>query len=336
MVDLSRVKEGDAEKIKIDKLDRKIIRKLFSRKRQSINSIAKGVKASKEVTNYRIKRLQDSGIVQGIVALIDTFSQGYMRSIHYLKLQKITGDRENEIIDFFVKNGFTNAVATCTGTWDLFVVFDSRDIIQYDDFIIDFENFCGENLKKRKSSIIVEEYFMPYDYISQGAEIEVKKGNSRRKIKVDDIDKKIMKYLSVDSSTRLVDLAKKTKITPEAISYRIKKLTEEKIITGFFPLVNISKLGYHWYTVALYLHHVNKEREGYLIKYLKSHPNIVVVIKTVGDWSIEFDIHIESSRKFREILMDIREKFSDIINDYESNLIFNDYKYTHFPDGLMK
>ena len=133
-----------------------------------------------------------------------------------------------------------------------------------------------------------------------------------------------------------VDIAKKINLTPEAISYRIRNLINEKVIVSFFPLINISSLGYHWYTVSLNLHNITKEKEKELLAYLKAHPNIIVVIKTVGEWNIEFDVHIDSSVKFRELLMQIREQFSDIINDVESNLIFNDYKYTHLPNGLLK
>ena len=336
MDELSRVKEGLGNITKLDMIDKKIIRALFSNKRINQKEISKKARVSKEVVNYRLNNLQKNEILVGNVAIINNLKLGYLCSITYLKLQKINKVREMEIIDFFVNQDYVKAIATCTGHWDIFIVCSSKNIIQYNDVLREFENFCGENLKKKRSAIILEEYFLPYDYIFKENGNIIKKQKVKNKMIIDFIDKKILKKISTNSSMRLVELAKKTKLTPEAVSYRIKKLTENKIITNFFPLINISKLGYHWHTVSLYLHNLNKKRENQLIKYLKDHPNIVVVIKTVGEWNLEFDVHVKTSQEFREILMSIREEFSDIINDFESNLIFADYKYTHFPDGLMK
>ena len=336
MVELSRVKEGISHNIKLDKLDRKILRALFSNERQSDKEIGKKVRASKEVVNYRIKKLKENGILQGTVTIIDDMKLGFNLHIVYYKLQRINKNRETELIDFFTNHPFVKVIATCTGNWDMFVVFCSKNINHYNRLLINFENAIDQNLKRKRIATILKEFFLPYDYIfdrdNKGDKLRKEKEGSKIDIK----DLQILKLLSRNSELSLVDIAKKINLTPEAISYRIRNLINEKVIVSFFPLINISSLGYHWYTVSLNLHNITKEKEKELLAYLKAHPNIIVVIKTVGEWNIEFDVHIDSSVKFRELLMQIREQFSDIINDVESNLIFNDYKYTHLPNGLLK
>jgi Lrp/AsnC family transcriptional regulator, leucine-responsive regulatory protein len=334
MKELCRVKEKENKLFELDKLDKKILRSLFSNKRQSYKDIGKLVRASKEVVNYRINRLKDNGILRGTVTILDNNKLGYNVNIVYYKLQKIDKLREKEIIEFFVNNKYVKVIATCTGNWDMFVVFCTKDLEHLHKILSKFDNFLSINLKRKRVATILEEHFLPFDYIIDRDNNGVKNIQIKEDSKIDNTDLEILKVLTKNTNFSLVDIARKIKLTPEAIAYRIRNLIQEQVIISFFPLINITLLGYHWYTVSLFLHQVSNIRQKQLIKYLKQHPNIICVIKTVGDWDIEFDIHVESSYKFRSILMEIRELFSDIINDFESNLIFNDYKYTHLPKGI--
>ena len=55
---------------KIDKKDMKILANLFVNSRQSDSSIAKKVRLSKQVVNYRIKNLIDKGIIKTFRTII--------------------------------------------------------------------------------------------------------------------------------------------------------------------------------------------------------------------------------------------------------------------------
>lgn len=338
MKELSRVLEGNDKIINLDLLDKKILKALFSNKRQSFKKIGEKVRASKETVNYRINRLKNKGILQGTIAIIDNTKLEYNMHIMYLKLQKINQKREQEIIKYFVDHPFVKAIATCTGNWDMFLVFSSRNIFHYNQILREFENFCNNNLKQFKIATLLKEYFLPYNYLHNENHSSQKTTQmiSKNKMKsIDVIDFQILNQLSKNSMINVIEIAKIVSLTPEAISYRIKRLIKSQIIVNFCPLINISRLGYHWYTVTLNLKNATLQRETKLVNYLKQIPQITCLIKTVGQWQIEIDVHVKSSHEFRSILMKIREDFSDIINDFESNLIFNDYKYTHMPKGLL-
>jgi len=330
-----RVKEGIQEVITLDKTDKKILRALFTNKRQSFNQIAKKVRVSKEVVNYRLSRLKQRGILQGQITIIDNNKLGFDMHFMYLKLQRIGKEREKEIINYFVNHDFVKALATCTGNWDMYVVFSSRDLNHYNKILREFENFCSINLKQYKIATFLEEQFFPYNYLSFEGTILDKKVKIEKFIP-DSTDLIILKILSKNPMLSLVEISQTVHLTPEAISYRIRKLINQKVIVNFFPLINVSLLGYHWYTVSLILKNVTEKREKELINYLKQLLQIVCVIRTVGQWHLDIDFHVKTSQEFREILMEIREQFSDIINDFETQLVFNDYKYTHMPKGFLQ
>ena len=57
--------------IKLDIKDKKILYELDMDARQSISSIAKRVGLSKEVVNYRIRRMEKEGLIDGYYAIIE-------------------------------------------------------------------------------------------------------------------------------------------------------------------------------------------------------------------------------------------------------------------------
>ena len=56
--------------IKLDEKDKKILYELDKNSRQGISSIAKKVRLSKEVVNYRIKNLEKRKIIKGYYAVL--------------------------------------------------------------------------------------------------------------------------------------------------------------------------------------------------------------------------------------------------------------------------
>jgi len=64
--------------IKLDIKDKKILYELDMDARQSISSIAKRVGLSKEVVNYRIRRMEKEGLIDGYYAIIEYSKLGYM------------------------------------------------------------------------------------------------------------------------------------------------------------------------------------------------------------------------------------------------------------------
>ena len=69
------------------------------------------------------------------------------------------------------------------------------------------------------------------------------------KMKIDNLDKKILNELITNSKVTYRELAKKLGVTFVTIMNRIKKLEKEKIITNYTAQVNYLNLGYDIYVL---------------------------------------------------------------------------------------
>lgn len=60
---------------------------------------------------------------------------------------------------------------------------------------------------------------------------------------MDDLDKKVLKELQLDSRISFTKIAEKVGISTATVSDRVKRLTKEGIICGYTALIDTSKLG---------------------------------------------------------------------------------------------
>ena len=84
--------------------DRKILYELDLNCRQSNTQIGKKVGLKKDVVSYRIKRMQDEGIIKNFWTLIDAYKLGYIIFRFYLVFQYVNRDIKKKIIEYLIKN----------------------------------------------------------------------------------------------------------------------------------------------------------------------------------------------------------------------------------------
>jgi len=154
-----------------------------------------------------------------------------------------------------------------------------------------------------------------------------------KKEKLDKKDKLILEILQKNARTPMSKIARTTGIPRDSINYRIKRLEKLKVIRFHHALINPSKLGFPLYTaVQLSLSNFDEKTEEQLISYLTAHPNIVYVAKTTGKWDIMLGICSKDFKQFDEIMRSIRIKYSNILKDYETSSIIQEYKYDFMYD----
>ena len=87
---------------KIDLKDRKILYELDLNCRKSNAQIGKKIGLSRKVVEYRIKRMENEGIIISYWTAINTMRLGYYVYRIYISFQDITSEIKNEIINYFV------------------------------------------------------------------------------------------------------------------------------------------------------------------------------------------------------------------------------------------
>ena len=107
------------------------------------------------------------------------------------------------------------------------------------------------------------------------------------------------------------------------------------VIRGARPFLDFSNIDYVMNILILRYHNISVQDEESLINYLLAHPNVISVVKTLGEWDLEINIEALDKWEFKKVERSIRERFSGIIQMTEAVPIYHEFKKTFFPRFIL-
>lgn len=321
----------DKDTFKIDNLDRKILSLLDQNSRQSASGIAKKCRVHKNVVNFRINRIVKSGIIRQFVAMINPSVLGLTPYKFYFKLQNFTEKRQKEIFEF-IKDLPTYWSAKVSGKWDLIIGVLTKNPKELNHTKNRILNFLGEDIIQKNISLLVEAPHFYRNYLTEKPNHSIKYWVKNSKTeKIEELDSKILKILADNCRTPMIKIAEKTGVNVKTIISHIKNLEKKKIIYDYRISLNLDKLGLRFFKCFISLKKSDKDEIKKFIQYCANHKNIIHLIECVGEWDLEPEFEIESSEKFQETLMEIRNKFNHIIKTIETIDVLEEKSYICVP-----
>ena len=318
---------------KLDRKDRQILFQLDLDARQPNSAIARKVRASKEVVGYRIRRMEELGVVQGYYALVDMTKLGYLNARIFIKLKNSGPAEEAETIAYFEKNPRCWWVNSISGSFtDMGIAFWVRDLNDFHGFKEEIlDRFRGRMESYRESHyskihIWRRNYLHPHE---QPPCYRLIPGNSKTAAH-DRHDLELLSALSGNARLPTVELARIAGMSPTSVRYRLDALKKKGVILGFRPRISFPLAGLSWYKVEFRLE--DNRAKAKMLSYFEAHPNVVWAYESVGGGTeLEVEMEVESHQQFREITDDIRSKFRGAIRTYNYYLWSAEHKIIFFP-----
>jgi Lrp/AsnC family leucine-responsive transcriptional regulator len=318
---------------KLDLKDKKILYELDLNSRRSYNEIAKKVGLSKDSVIYRIKKLQERGIIKQFHTLLDTGKLGFISFRLYLKLQHTTPEKEIEIINFLKKKKMVTWLASFEGDYDLGLWVLSKTIKDMNQLWRELLKKYLNYIEKRNLTIFTKVSYFPRVYFLG------KKENKEEYIFIvepeeivfDKKDIEILKLLCLDARIPILEIAKKLDLSAKTVALRIRQLEKKKVIVGYRTMFDLEKLGYQYFKVHFNLHNLTEEKEKRFRFFIKQHPNIIYDNEVLGGDDIEMEVQVKSQQDLRAVISEVKEQFADIIKNYKYMLIYKEHKFLFFP-----
>ncbi|MBT4651408.1 Lrp/AsnC family transcriptional regulator [Candidatus Woesearchaeota archaeon] len=123
--------------------------------------------------------------------------------------------------------------------------------------------------------------------------------------RIDAKDRAILYNLDKNARQSNSAIARKTRLSKEVVNYRIKNLIANKIINGFFPIVNSSKLGYVIYRVFIRFQNVDIEKEKEIIEFLRNLDQVTNTVVLDERYDLAIFIWAKDVFRFKEIFEQI-------------------------------
>jgi len=326
---VEEIRKAKTKIINLDGKDWKILNQLDLNSRQSDSEIAKKIRTSKQVVNYRIKKMLDEGIISGFFPHINVPRLGYLTHKVYLRFRSLNKENEHEILDYLKKQEKIVWVILCSGRWDLIFGIASKSIEEFDKILDSFMNQYSQFVAERAISVFNKATIHHRKWLIDDKD-DISWGLGGKKEEIDDIDKKILIELEKDARIPIIDIAEKISISSSLVIQRIKKLKEKDIIGAFRLGLNREKLKILYCKAFVYYQNKTNEKEEKFLRYIYSIKEILGVSKSIGAWDLELEFEVKSYDNFHMIMKELKNRF-DIISSFDTVYIEKELGESFMP-----
>jgi DNA-binding Lrp family transcriptional regulator len=152
---------------------------------------------------------------------------------------------------------------------------------------------------------------MNHKYLHGG--IIASRYHERKRLALEQRREKVYAALRKDPRASLLTIAQRTGLNYETVKAHWKALHENGVLLRCVPVLNVELLGYKRYLCLLDL----APGKNDLQEYCNAHQNIIRYGKCLGHFGFIMDIHAKDESAARNVLLEIRAKFPDVINAWE-------------------
>jgi DNA-binding Lrp family transcriptional regulator len=145
---------------KLDKTDYKILTELDINARSPSSRIAKKLRVSRNIVDYRIKKLQENGVIMAFNAFIDPAKFNQISWKVYLRFQNLSPEKEKELISYLGKHPKVWWIIRCAGAFDLMFSVLTESIHDFYQDILEFNShFSNYIIQSELTSHIDPEFY---------------------------------------------------------------------------------------------------------------------------------------------------------------------------------
>ncbi len=313
-----------AKNVKFDLKDRKILHELDWNARLSNTEIGKRVGLSKKGVEYRIKKLERIGVIQGYYPVIDYLKLGYSTKRIMIKFKHINSETKKKIDDYVFNNKNFGWVVNFIGEYDIGFATRTKDSVMFLKEIKKFLIKFGKYIDTRvfEETIGMREYPLKFLLDKKSTNKLLLDNLNYKTYNLNKNEDKIIKSLIKNARLSLTEIGKQVNLSNSVVSKRMKSLYSNGVLIATRAKIDTKLLGKEAYKVFL---DVDVDGHSYIEKiedYIEQQIETAYIVDLVGKSDIDFEAYFSSHAEFLEFMEKLQNKFSDVIEKY-SYMVFN-------------
>lgn len=325
----------EAELLALDTKDQKILAELFRDGRASYSELARAARLSKDIAQYRVNKLMESGVMTNVSTIVDASKFGWQSALVFFKLVNLEKTKINEFIVHLRESPLVVEVLELAGGWDFATRFYYIDVVQLNKTIGELETKFPNFIFEHQTFFISKNIFQPYNALFPNNAFQFQE-RKHDQCKLDELDFKILESVSFDGRKSLEQLSRELKENRMTIYNRIKKMLKAGVILHFRPNLFTEKLGFHWYLISMKLNDRAESKIKTAVNNIKSIMPAHLIMAGFGFSDVVFYVQVKTVQDLQKILYGLREDLSREIKSIESANVIKDYKWDFFPKGFAE
>lgn len=134
-------------------------------------------------------------------------------------------------------------------------------------------------------------------------------------------DRRILGSLFGNARMPFSVIAREVRLSKEAVNYRVRRLMSSGLLAGFNTVIDVRKLGWEMFFVYVRFRNIDAEREGRILSFLESHPNVAQLFRCMGNYDAILKVFARHHADVDVIMKEIEAKFKENFDQYDIDYI---------------
>lgn len=333
--------EESGKRVIFHAYDRKILALLCKNVRLPLAKIAQLLRLSRQSVEYRIKVMEKAHVLAGSRAVINIRALGYQSYHYFFALQD--EEAERKLKERALASEVVNALITYSGrhTHELSILARSPAEAQH-HFLFLIEGLSLDTytpvvlLSTLKAAVLPElqeEKIPAIKHLRNDPSFLKQFTLPVQNYSPDAKDLELLYLFSQNARASLQELGRKTRLSSDAVSYRIKKLIRAGYIAEFRPVINFDALSYSMQSILMKARRSKADDERFA-HFVKSNVKVLWAAELFGDWDYLLYILDHSQEEIHATLKGMQKAFPQYFVSYELLFAFREHKYAFMTEAM--
>lgn len=305
--------------MEINKKDIKIMKNIIEDARIPITALAKKTQLSREVIQYRLKRLEK----QLIRSYQTRINLGFFAEAIYTIYLNINGVEREETIKELGNLPLVYWVGNSGGRWNYVVSFSVNKQNNLEEFFNKLFSLFPNKIIQYSFTQHIKEFKDTFGSLLGINELKISEKPIQRKKILDGLDIQILKELIKNARLSNLEIAEKVNVTRETVRKRIKKLEKEEVILNYRTMIRPSAMGLEDYLLAIKCTTINTKELNEICLFFAHLPGCSYVCITAGEVTIFVTLSVRNLKELDKISAKVQKEFSTIIKEIEPLPLFD-------------
>jgi DNA-binding Lrp family transcriptional regulator len=144
---------------------------------------------------------------------------------------------------------------------------------------------------------------------------------------LDDIDQEILYYLDANARQPFSKIGKKVRLHKNVVAYRVRKLIEKGIITGFYTNIDAFKLGYIGLRFLISFQYASVSKRNEIINYFSQNKNTWYIAELEGSYDFVVNFWVKNIQSFHEFWDKTLKHYRNYFQNIHLSIYTKTYHY---------
>ncbi|MCD6589793.1 Lrp/AsnC family transcriptional regulator [Candidatus Woesearchaeota archaeon] len=284
------------KKIKLIEKDYALLKELDLNAREKITTIARHIGISKELALYRIRRLEELGVIKGYKPVINHYYIG-RNSFHvYLSLSRKDLEYRINIQEELMNLKGVKRVLHAYGKWDFIITFHSKNMKEFKESYEEMFNKYDKYITDKWISFITKTIILPkrrfYPMLAEKIPKKLEFGLTDLRYELREEETRILRELVNNSRQTLIELSQKTGMSTPTVKRILENLEKSGVIIGYYADYNPEVFDLDHYKLLIRVDEFEALKP--LQQYLELQPEVIQIQLPLGSRDMEIEVYVDS------------------------------------------